>query len=79
MKKNKCEQCACNSVCEVYRAMGELEKCGYFREKETYTKRVRAEAHQVVMTMKCGRCGAYVLEYDHLCPQCGTRFYGGVE
>ena len=79
MKKNKCEQCACNPVCGVYRAMGELEKCGYFREKEIYVKRVRAEAHQVVMTMKCGRCGAYVLEQDHLCSQCGAMFDGSVE
>ena len=79
MKENKCGQCACNPVCELYRAMGELEKCRHFREKEIYIKRVRAEAHQVVMTMKCGRCGAYVLEYDHLCPQCGAMFDGSVE
>ena len=75
-QKSKCAECACRPVCGLYSAMGALERCSYFREREVCVERVRAEAHQVVMSMKCGRCGAYVLEQDHLCPQCGASFYG---
>lgn len=74
-----CDECACQSICNVYHATGGVIKCHYIIPAKHYTKRVRAEAHQVVMTMKCGRCGAYVLEQDHLCPQCGAMFDGSVE
>lgn len=79
MRKTLCDDCACQVVCGAYDATGGLDKCEFFQRKEIYVKRFRAEAHHVVMTMKCGRCGAYVLEYDHLCPQCGARFDGSVE
>lgn len=42
----------------------------------TYADMIPAEAHQVTMTMKCGRCGAYVLEQDHVCGGCGALFGG---
>ena len=42
----------------------------------TYADMIPAEPYQVVMTMKCGRCGAYVLEQDHVCGGCGSLFGG---
>ena len=78
-EKRICDECACQPVCGVYRATGGITKCSDIVPVTQYVKRVRAEAHQVVMTMRCGRCGAYVLEYDHLCPQCGAAFDGSVE
>ena len=78
-EKRICDECACRQVCSTYRATGGVTKCRYLIPAEQYVKRVRAEAHQVTMTMKCGRCGAYVLEQDHLCPQCGARFNGECE
>lgn len=74
-----CDECACQPVCEIYRATGGVTRCCWMVPAERYVKRVRAEAHQVTMTMKCGRCGAYVLEQDHLCPGCGAMFDGSVE
>lgn len=41
-----------------------------------YADKIPAEAHHVVMTMRCGRCGAYVLEQDHVCGGCGVLFGG---
>ena len=78
MRKWICDECACKPVCDAYRATGGIAQCRYVTPVEQYAKRVRAEAHQVVMTMKCCRCGAYVLEQDLLCPQCGARFDGSV-
>ena len=40
----------------------------------TYADMIPAEPHQVVMTMKCGKCGAYVLEQDYVCGGCGALF-----
>lgn len=74
-----CGDCACIPVCMIYSATGGVAQCRYMISAERYVKRVRAEAHQVVMTMKCGRCGAYVLEQDHLCPQCGAQMKMEVE
>ena len=74
-----CDECACKPVCGTYRATEGVTQCKYIVPAEQYVKRFRAEGHQVTMTMKCGRCGAYVLEQDHLCPQCGARFDGSVE
>ena len=76
---NICNACVCQSVCGVYHATGGMNKCDHYHEKDCYIHRVRAEAHQVTMTMKCGRCGAYVLEQDHLCPGCGAMFDGSVK
>ena len=77
--KRICEECACKPVCSTYHATDGVIRCCYVVPAERYVKRIRAEAHQVVMMMKCGSCGAYVLEQDHLCPQCGAMFDGSVE
>ena len=72
----RCKSCVCAEVCGICRATGGVDRCRYYHAKDECVERVRAEAHQVTMTMKCGRCGAYVLEYDHLCPGCGAMFKG---
>ena len=78
-EKQICDECACGPVCDIYRVTGGVTQCRHVIPAERYVKRIRTEAYQVLMTMKCGRCGAYVLEQDHLCPQCGAMFDGSVE
>ena len=78
-QNDACVGCVCVPVCAVYRATGGVVKCEHRHEEDCYIHKVRAEAHQATMTMKCGRCGAYVLEQDHACPGCGAMFNGSVE
>lgn len=74
--KGICESCVCMVVCSILRATGGMERCKHYHEVDRYTHKVRAEANQIVTTMRCGRCSAYVLEQDHVCPGCGARFNG---
>ena len=69
-----CYKCMYRPICGISCETEDNSKCKYYHAKNESAKKVRAEAHQVTMTMKCGRCGAYVLEQDHVCGGCGALF-----
>ena len=74
-EKNKtiCDECLCWPICSTYRATNGVRHCKYFYAGSPHAKMERAkEPVSVVLIMQCGRCGAHVLEQDHICPGCGA-------
>ena len=78
-EQNVCDDCVCLPVCGIYNATGGIGQCKHrtVREKVEYATKIRAsEPNHVILTMKCSRCGAYMLEQDHVCPACGAIMRG---
>ena len=73
MNKTICDECMCWAICGIYRATSGVKHCKYFSAGSPHAKMERAkEPVNVLLTMQCGRCGAHVLEQDHVCSSCGA-------